>query len=176
MDSGAATTQCKGNCGFWGSSAMEGYCSQCYKIKNGPAVSAVAAAKLGAPAKPDMSSFASPSLPPLHGSTPTAMTMLPSSGGKDVQTNRSRCWQCKKKVGLLGFNCPCDYTFCSKCRYPEEHKCPHDFMKGISLFHLTKLFHFQLHSYSPFPLFSDGRSKLAKENQKVEAAKFDRIE
>jgi hypothetical protein len=132
MDSGAATTQCKGNCGFWGSSAMEGYCSQCYKIKNGPAVSAVAAAKLGAPAKPDMSSFASPSLPPLHGSTPTAMTMLPSSGGKDVQTNRSRCWQCKKKVGLLGFNCPCDYTFCSKCRYPEEHKCPHDFMKAIS--------------------------------------------
>lgn len=115
------------------SSATAGYCSQCFKTKNGAAATpAKAAAASTGPG--------SPSLPPLHSSASAAASMAAASSasgaaasGKEVQANRSRCWKCKKKVGLLGFHCPCDYSFCSKCRYPEEHSCPHDFMKGMSL-------------------------------------------
>ena len=38
-----------------------------------------------------------------------------------------RCYKCNKKVGLIPFNCKCDNSFCSKCRYPEEHDCEYDF-------------------------------------------------
>ncbi|KAG5181253.1 hypothetical protein JKP88DRAFT_215153 [Tribonema minus] len=44
-----------------------------------------------------------------------------------VQKNRSRCYNCSKKVGLTGLECKCGYVFCSKHRYPEEHSCSYDF-------------------------------------------------
>ena len=33
---------------------------------------------------------------------------------------------CKKKIGLLGFTCKCNKTFCSKHRHPEDHQCLFD--------------------------------------------------
>eukprot|EP00347_Sterkiella_histriomuscorum_P023921 403332926 len=45
----------------------------------------------------------------------------------EIQVNKSLCWTCKKKVGLLGFSCKCDYVFCGKHRYAEEHKCHFDY-------------------------------------------------
>jgi hypothetical protein len=193
---------------FSSSSATAGYCSQCFKTKNGAAATPAKAA--AASAGPG-----SPSLPPLHSSASSAASMAAASassasssasgaaaGGKEVQANRSRCWKCKKKVGLLGFHCPCDYSFCSKCRYPEEHSCPHDFMKGMSLLSFAALplfsrrivpfildFNRRIQSsciWGELQLFNlefelcagnaDGRAKLAKENQKVEASKLDRID
>lgn len=44
-----------------------------------------------------------------------------------VQKKRHRCWQCRKKVGLLGFECRCQYVFCSDCRQPEVHHCDVDY-------------------------------------------------
>jgi len=44
-----------------------------------------------------------------------------------VQKNRRRCWECKVKVGLTAVRCRCDYTFCNKHRYAEEHSCSFDF-------------------------------------------------
>ena len=35
---------------------------------------------------------------------------------KKVQTNTSRCWTCNRKIGLLGFQCKCDYYFCAEVR------------------------------------------------------------
>jgi hypothetical protein len=46
---------------------------------------------------------------------------------KPVQKNRRRCWECKVKVGLTAVTCRCDYTFCNKHRYAEEHACSFDF-------------------------------------------------
>lgn len=34
-----------------------------------------------------------------------------------------RCKICKKKIGMLGFNCRCGGPFCCKHRHPEEHSC-----------------------------------------------------
>ncbi|RLN52095.1 hypothetical protein BBJ29_001629 [Phytophthora kernoviae] len=46
---------------------------------------------------------------------------------RPVQKNRRRCWECKKKVGLTAVTCRCDYTFCDKHRYAEEHSCAFNF-------------------------------------------------
>jgi len=45
---------------------------------------------------------------------------------RKVQKNKERCFACRKKVGLLGFTCKCDYVFCSTHRYPKEHDCDFD--------------------------------------------------
>jgi hypothetical protein len=43
---------------------------------------------------------------------------------KKVQVNTSRCWTCNRKIGLLGFQCKCDYYFCAEVRdapQPVQH-------------------------------------------------------
>jgi len=48
---------------------------------------------------------------------------------QEIQKNINRCWQCRKKIGLTGIKCRCNYYFCSSHRYPEEHKCKIDYKK-----------------------------------------------
>tara|TARA_Y100000590_G_scaffold1649_1_gene2083 strand:+ start:31978 stop:32190 length:213 start_codon:yes stop_codon:yes gene_type:complete len=33
---------------------------------------------------------------------------------------------CKKKIGLLGFECKCGNIYCSKHRHAEDHECTYD--------------------------------------------------
>lgn len=66
------------------------------------------------------------------------------------QKDTSRCFQCNKKVGLLGFKCQCESTFCRNHRLPESHVCDFDFTKA-------------------------GKEKLAKQNIQVKADKIERI-
>ena len=42
------------------------------------------------------------------------------------QEKRNVCWTCRKKVGLLGFECRCSYVFCSTHRYSDAHNCDFD--------------------------------------------------
>ena len=49
---------------------------------------------------------------------------------KPVQIDATKCWTCKRKVGLLGFKCRCSYVFCSKHRYSDQHDCDHDYKKA----------------------------------------------
>ncbi|ESQ56217.1 hypothetical protein EUTSA_v10027273mg [Eutrema salsugineum] len=46
---------------------------------------------------------------------------------KEKKKKSCRCNVCKKKVGLLGFQCRCGHVFCGSHRYPEEHSCPSDY-------------------------------------------------
>lgn len=43
------------------------------------------------------------------------------------QANTSRCFACNKKIGLLGFKCKCEFTFCSEHRYSDKHACAFDY-------------------------------------------------
>lgn len=36
------------------------------------------------------------------------------------------CFACRKKVGILGFECSCGKVFCTEHRYPFSHNCPID--------------------------------------------------
>jgi dual specificity phosphatase 12 len=51
------------------------------------------------------------------------MTIETQEPAKKVQTDRKRCFECNKKMGLFGFECKCTYMFCTAHRLPEEHKC-----------------------------------------------------
>ena len=46
---------------------------------------------------------------------------------KKEQLDKTKCWKCQTKVGLLGFKCRCDYVFCAKHRYNNEHDCDFDY-------------------------------------------------
>lgn len=63
-----------------------------------------------------------------------------------VQTDTTRCWSCKTKVGLLGFKCKCSYVFCSRHRHSDQHGCTYDYK-------------------------TEFRQRLAKENPVVVASK-----
>ena len=71
-------------------------------------------------------------------------------GDQPEQKNRSRCFSCNKKVGLLGFECRCGYVYCSNHRHAMDHACTFD--------------------YATFD-----REKLAKANPVVAPSKLDRV-
>jgi len=49
------------------------------------------------------------------------------SSEKPVQKKRNRCWECRKRVGLLGFDCRCGYVFCAVHRHTDQHRCDFDY-------------------------------------------------
>ncbi|XP_042199973.1 LOW QUALITY PROTEIN: AN1-type zinc finger protein 6 [Callorhinchus milii] len=40
---------------------------------------------------------------------------------------KNRCFTCRKKVGLTGFDCRCGNLFCGLHRYSDKHSCPYDY-------------------------------------------------
>lgn len=46
---------------------------------------------------------------------------------KKKQKNRSRCFECRKKIGLTGIECRCGYVFCGVHRYADKHSCDFDY-------------------------------------------------
>lgn len=54
-----------------------------------------------------------------------ASTEESDKDGKKPKKNR--CHECRKKVGLTGFECRCGGLFCSLHRYSDKHKCSFDY-------------------------------------------------
>ncbi|XP_060676684.1 AN1-type zinc finger protein 6-like [Hemiscyllium ocellatum] len=63
---------------------------------------------------------------------------------------RNRCFLCKKKVGLTGFECRCGNLYCSVHRYSDMHNCCFDYK-------------------------ADAAEKLRKENPMVVGEKLQKI-
>uniref|UniRef100_A0A674EI86 Zinc finger AN1-type containing 6 n=1 Tax=Salmo trutta TaxID=8032 RepID=A0A674EI86_SALTR len=47
----------------------------------------------------------------------------PSDSDEPKATKKNRCFSCRKKVGLTGFDCRCGNVFCSMHRYSDVHNC-----------------------------------------------------
>ena len=48
----------------------------------------------------------------------------PSAAAK---VNKSRCECCRKKLGLVTFQCKCGGVYCSEHRMSENHTCQYDY-------------------------------------------------
>uniref|UniRef100_A0A8C7TLY4 AN1-type zinc finger protein 5 n=2 Tax=Oncorhynchus mykiss TaxID=8022 RepID=A0A8C7TLY4_ONCMY len=88
---------------------------------------------------------------------PTASASPPSAAGSDeskspdsAKPKKNRCFMCRKKVGLTGFDCRCGNLFCGLHRYSDKHNCPYDYK-------------------------ADAAAKIRKENPVVVADKIQRI-
>jgi len=69
---------------------------------------------------------------------------------KPVEKETNKCNKCCKKVGILGYKCKCESTFCKTHRLPEDHDCEFDFRQA-------------------------SKAKLTKDNPVVMASKISKI-
>ncbi|XP_008287263.1 AN1-type zinc finger protein 5-like [Stegastes partitus] len=88
---------------------------------------------------------------------PTVSTLHPSTAGSEESKDpeppkpkKNRCFMCRKKVGLTGFDCRCGNLFCGIHRYSDKHNCPYDYK-------------------------AEAAAKIRKENPVVVADKIQRI-
>ncbi|XP_067369986.1 AN1-type zinc finger protein 5 isoform X2 [Channa argus] len=50
----------------------------------------------------------------------------------DKNKKKNRCFSCRKKVGLTGFDCRCGNLYCAIHRYSDKHDCPYDYRSAAA--------------------------------------------
>lgn len=125
---------------FCSNEATDGLCSQCYKVKMSALLlkaeqpSSVVAAQpplAEAPSADPLPIAPKPAPSPALTGTSTSATharLPPDDDPAETATKKkNRCYTCKKKVGLLGFECKCGRLLCASHRQAEEHDCCYDY-------------------------------------------------
>jgi hypothetical protein len=162
------------NCGFWGDEKTENLCSKCYNKKYNPEAAAVVEAQ-EVPQLCKTPGCGFWGLKKFRGFCSVCYTKDSANRKKElkrtwriaitkiravrrfrlalrpVQKNKTRCYKCKRRVGIDGIECRCGYIFCGKHRYADEHECEYDYKKAQ-------------------------RRKLMLENIQVAGKKFDKID
>ncbi|XP_005725625.1 AN1-type zinc finger protein 5-like [Pundamilia nyererei] len=90
------------------------------------------------------------SQPAVSASHPSTAGSEDSKSPEPPKPKKNRCFMCRKKVGLTGFDCRCGNLFCGIHRYSDKHNCPYDYK-------------------------AEAAAKIRKENPVVVAEKIQRI-
>ncbi|CAH2274601.1 AN1-type zinc finger 6 isoform X1 [Pelobates cultripes] len=72
---------------------------------------------------------------PCLSSSPAASADSPQNSSEEQERSpvkaklkkRNRCFMCRKKIGLTGFECRCGDVFCGTHRYSDVHNCSYDY-------------------------------------------------
>lgn len=88
--------------------------------------------------------------PPVAPAAAPVVQPQTAAAAPEQPKKKNRCSVCKKKVGLLGFECKCGRLLCASHRTAEEHSCEHDYR-------------------------TEGKKRLAEANPLVAFSKIDSI-
>ncbi|KAM6964796.1 AN1-type zinc finger protein 5a [Aplochiton taeniatus] len=88
--------------------------------------------------------------PTASSTSPEGTSSSEEGRGDTPKPKKNRCFMCRKRVGLTGFDCRCGKLFCGIHRYSDKHNCPYDYK-------------------------AEAAAKIRKENPVVVADKIQRI-
>jgi len=150
---GSVAAPCRKGCGFFSGVDSNGLCSVCFKDfvnkgKDGkeeneemeitprsykenntgassPPIQAIISNQV--PGKLEQSELSKTSLEEHAEVKSKDEVMEQELKSEPPRKKKSRCFSCKKKLGLTGFSCRCGGLFCAIHRYSDKHECKFDY-------------------------------------------------